>query len=315
MWCGDHRQVQTSVVRLARAMALSAACVACATALSACTGSGGSPTRGGTVAVLAPVHPVSAKVLAADVAVVSKRLEVIGQSSDTASVRGTTVVVTGARLKVPAADLARSGHLYLRTVLCGAPAYQPPVNGTSPPSGPLPACGVYATTAAHLSVQANTQQPADNIPPDPALAPYRSTQSDDPNQTVLLGADPAAGPQQYPRFVLARASNRTATAIASASATFDRSIDQWAVSYTLTSSGSRAWDQVAGTNFHQFVAFDLDGLVETAPLIQPAESVFTSFGGRGEISGSFTAVSARALAAALASGPWAAPLHAVTVRP
>jgi preprotein translocase subunit SecD len=128
---------------------------------------------------------------------------------------------------------------------------------------------------------------------------------------VLLPTDPKAGAQQYARFVLGKAS-LDASAIASASALFDNSIDAWAVTYTLTPSGSRAWDQVAEANFHQYVALDLDGLVMSAPLIQPNQSSFTSFDGRGEISGNFNAVSAKALAAVLASGPLVAPLRLQT---
>ncbi len=103
-----------------------------------------------------------------------------------------------------------------------------------------------------------------------------------------------------------------ATAVASASALFDTTIDAWAVSYALTPSGSRAWDQVVQANFHQHLAVDVDGLVESAPLIPPDQSVFSSFGGKGEISGNLTAASAKALAAMLASGSLVAPLHPVS---
>ncbi len=238
----------------------------------------------------------------------TRRLQAVGQSSDTATLRGTEVIVTGTQLKIPAGDLAKTGHFYIRPVLCGAPIYSPPANTKSPPSGQLPSCGQDATTAANLAVNVNSGQPANNIPANPASGPYQSTANDNPKKKVLLPDDPAAGAQQYSRFVLAKAS-LGATAIASASALFDTSIDAWAVSYTLTPSGARSWDQVAKANFHQYVALDLDGLVESAPLIQPNQVVFTSFGGKGEISGNFTAASAKTLAALLGSGPLAAPLH------
>ena len=82
-------------------MALYVVCaVGSAGTLSACTGS----TEGPTVAVFAPVHPASASALAADAATLTRRLEAFGQSSDTASVRGTEVIVTGTKLKISAAD-------------------------------------------------------------------------------------------------------------------------------------------------------------------------------------------------------------------
>ena len=59
---------------------------------------------------------------------------------------------------------------------------------------------------------------------------------------MLLATDPAAGPQQYPRFVLAK-SALNGNAIASASAVFDTSISHWAVSYTL--KAVTPWDTVA----------------------------------------------------------------------
>jgi preprotein translocase subunit SecD len=76
----------------------------------------------------------------------------------------------------------------------------------------------------------------------------------------------------------------------------------WIVSYTLTSTGSKAWDSVAQTNFHHPLAIELDGVVQSAPFIQPTQTSFTSFGGSGQISGSFTEASAKQLAMAMQFG-------------
>jgi preprotein translocase subunit SecD len=301
------RFVQTSVVPTLRRAARPLFLLASITVMSACT----TTTTGATVAVFRPVHPVGAGELAADAATITKRLQHLGQSSDVASVRGTEVIVTGTPLRLPAADLARTGHFYLRPVLCGAPPFTPPAGGRLTLPNPVPSCGQDATTAANLAVNVNSGQPANDIPADPVFARYESSRNDDPGETVLLPCDPAAGAQQYNRFVLAKASFG-ATSISSASATFDTTINQWAVGYTLTSSGASAWDHVAEQNFHQYVALDLDGAVESAPLIQPDQLAFTSFGGRGEISGNFTAPSAKTLAALLFSGPLVAPLRPVS---
>jgi len=284
--------------------------VASAVALSACT----SAAQVATIDVYTPIHPATANSLTMDAAILRKRLRVIGDSSDMASVRAMKVVITGHRLKVPATDLDQVGHFYIRPVLCGAPAYSPTVAGGIVTPSPLPRCqSQYATTAANLDLNSDIGQPTNTIGPDPIFASVPSTSADDvdPSNSVLLPTDPKAGAQQYARFVLGKAS-LDASAIASASALFDNSIDAWAVTYTLTPSGSRAWDQVAEANFHQYVALDLDGLVMSAPLIQPNQSSFTSFDGRGEISGNFNAVSAKALAAVLASGPLVAPLRLQT---
>ena len=46
---------------------------------------------------------------------------------------------------------------------------------------------------------------------------------------------------------------------------------------------------MAEENFHQLLAIELDGEVYSAPIIQPTQSTFSSFDGKGEISGSLTA--------------------------
>jgi preprotein translocase subunit SecD len=53
---------------------------------------------------------------------------------------------------------------------------------------------------------------------------------------------------------------------------------------------------------------DVDGVTVSAPLMQPSQSTFASFGGRFQVSGNFTRNSARQLAAVLASGPLPAAL-------
>jgi preprotein translocase subunit SecD len=54
--------------------------------------------------------------------------------------------------------------------------------------------------------------------------------------------------------------------------------------------------------FHAGIAIDLDGIVESAPIIQPGQSSFSSFGGSGQISGNFTSTSAHQLADVLEYG-------------
>jgi preprotein translocase subunit SecD len=80
------------------------------------------------------------------------------------------------------------------------------------------------------------------------------------------------------------------------------SIGQWVVNYSLTKTGSPLWDKVAEKNFHALLAIELDGVVQSAPLIQPNQASFTSFDGQGEISGSFNEQSAKNLALAMQFG-------------
>jgi preprotein translocase subunit SecD len=77
----------------------------------------------------------------------------------------------------------------------------------------------------------------------------------------------------------------------------------WVVNYTLTKTGSPLWDSVAEKNFHTYLGIELDGVVQSAPLIQPSQSTFTSFDGTGEISGgNMTEADAKSLAIAMEFG-------------
>ncbi|EQD38602.1 preprotein translocase subunit SecD, partial [mine drainage metagenome] len=80
----------------------------------------------------------------------------------------------------------------------------------------------------------------------------------------------------------------------------------------MTSSGSAAWDSVAQANFHAMVGIDLDGVVESAPIIQPGQSAFSSFGGNGQISGNFTEKTAKDLALVLQYGSLPVTLQRLT---
>ena len=70
----------------------------------------------------------------------------------------------------------------------------------------------------------------------------------------------------------------------------------WSVHLDLTRAGSRAWDALAEQQFHQQVAITASGKVVSAPIIQPNDATFESFGGTAVISGSFTRKQAEALA-------------------
>ena len=104
----------------------------------------------------------------------------------------------------------------------------------------------------------------------------------------------------------------TGRSIASATATQNQT-GAWVVDYTLAgSAGSALWDKVAQENFHQLLGIELDGEVYSAPIIQPTQSSFSSFQGRGEISGSLTQQDAQNLAQAMNFGALPVTLKAAT---
>jgi preprotein translocase subunit SecD len=191
--------------------------------------------------------------------------------------------------------VGQTAQLLFRPVLCEATgATKKAVAVTT-----MPACGAsYLDTAANLAVNSSTGNPTNNIAPDPSFAAITSTspQNDNKANEVLLPAlgDPAL------RYVLGP-SQLTGHSVHSAVAQ-QNTIGQWVVNYTLTKTGSPLWDKVAEKNFHALLAIELDGVVQSAPLIQPAQATFSSFDGQGEISGSFNEQSAKNLALAMQFG-------------
>jgi preprotein translocase subunit SecD len=84
---------------------------------------------------------------------------------------------------------------------------------------------------------------------------------------------------------------------------------QWVVNFTFDSIGSRRFADVTRGNVGHPFAIVLDGKVISAPVIREAIT-----GGRGEISGNFTAQSASDLAVLLRAGALPAPLTVVEER-
>jgi preprotein translocase subunit SecD len=232
-------------------------------------------------------------------------------------------------------QIGQTARLYFRPVQCYAyPESVPkhaPKNYTPPRSvGAVPACQTsYAVNASSLNVQANPSSPngftSNNVPPDPQYAAVPSTSTVKPNyenSTVVLpgvgnnclanGYRCVLGPSELP-----------GSAVSGAQATQDQT-GQWVVDYNLSGSskglpasckgqnGSQCWDAVAQNNFHLPLAIELDGQVYSAPLIQPTQATFTSFAGKGQISGSLSQQDANNLAQAMNYGALPVVLKAAT---
>ena len=275
------------------------------------------PTGPGRTAVLAPAHAVAPAVLERSAAVVRRRLRSLGAGGAAVTVRAGTVVVSGPGV-TPAlvAVVAEPGALFVRPVLCGAPAQSAPAptttsgadSGTRTAAGTLSCGAAYATTAANLGVDpdsqaANGYQANPPIPPDPAFAGVASTPADrdDPAQRVLLPADPAGNPQQYSRFVLGPA-EMDSRGVVGARATYQRDEAGWIVTVQLDGAGQAQWDAAARRSFHAYLAFDVDATVVSAPIIEPVSTTYSSFRGQMVLAGFSRRGEATDLAALLDSG-------------
>ncbi len=215
-------------------------------------------------------------------------------------------------------QIGQTARMYFRPVQCFA--YAQPVPKASktkvlPPGvEAIPSCGSqYQLTATNLNINTNTGQAQNNVPPDPQYTSFPSTSVNKPNyefSTVLLPGLTSSGTGGQ-RYVLGR-TQMTGHAISSAQATQNQT-GAWVVDYTLNGAANSAlWDQVAQANFHQLVGIELDGVVYSAPIIQPNQASPTSFQGRGEISGSLTQQDAQNLAQAMNYGALPVTLKAAT---
>jgi preprotein translocase subunit SecD len=232
-------------------------------------------------------------------------------------------------------QIGQTARLYFRPVECYAyPQAVPkhaPKNYTPPRGiGPVPPCGTqYAVNATSLNVQPNSSSPngftSNNVPPDPAYETVPSTSTAKPNYANASVLLPGVGTNCLAagyRCVLGP-SVLPGSAVTSAQATQNQT-GQWVVDYNLSGSskglpasckgqsGSQCWDAVAQANFHLPLAIELDGQVYSAPLIQPTQTSFSSFDGKGEISGSLTQQDANNLAQAMNYGALPVVLKAAT---
>ncbi len=201
--------------------------------------------------------------------------------------------------------------MYFRPVLCFAAPCAAPAGSTAKaaPTGtePIPACSPASlVTPANLNVLPNSGPQgyaSNNTPPDQQYASYPSTSAHEPgytSSTVLLpGVSRACGNAAHLRCVLGPV-EMSSRAIDKATAIRNQT-GQWVVDYSTTDRGAALWDRVAQESFHGFLAIELNGVVYSAPIIQPTQTSFSSFDGRGEISGSLTRSQAIHLARALNS--------------
>ncbi|MGA2969169.1 MAG: protein translocase subunit SecD [Acidimicrobiales bacterium] len=230
--------------------------------------------------------------------ILTNRVDGLGVSGAQVNLQGKNIVVSVPGVKDARKVLhtvGQTAQLLFRPVLCETTGASKKAVAVKT----VPACGTsYLTTAANLAVNTSTGNPTNNIAPDPAYVNIKSTApiNDNKNNVVIL---PALGDTGV-RYVLGKA-QLTGHSVHSAVAQ-QNAIGQWVVNYTLTKTGSPLWDTVAKNNFHAFLAIELDGVVQSAPLIQPSQAAFSSFDGQGEISGSFNEQSAKNLALAMQFG-------------
>ncbi len=142
------------------------------------------------------------------------------------------------------------------------------------------------------------------------MIPTTARAGDQRNACVVLPDKP--GGKKAGRYYLGKAALTGKGTVDTAKSEFVPS-QGWTVKMDLTDSGSSKWDALAQQQFHKQVAIVLDGLVQSAPTIQPTDAAFTSFGGTAVISGSFTQDEADNLAKLIRFGALPVTLKQVNV--
>ncbi len=257
---------------------------------------------GGLSVVYTPATHASNADMQEVVTILNNRVNGLGVSGAAVNLQGKNVVVS-----VPGVTDARrvlklvgeTAQLLFRPVLCQVAE---PTKKAKTYPGSVPACASsYLWTAAALGVTPNNSPQGFSSNTVAVDSTYSIVKTTNPNKDLakdnvilpLLGSPGV-------RYLLGP-SELTGQAIGKALAQQDQ-VGAWVVNYTLTKTGSPQWDAVANRNFHQALAIELDGVIQSAPLIQPGQAAFTSFAGTGQISGSFTEQGAKNLAIAMQFG-------------
>jgi preprotein translocase subunit SecD len=268
----------------------------CLGALGAVIGLGYSPAlgldlQGGVSVVYKPAHQVPQDQLDQAISIIRNRVDALGVAEPNIARQGGNIIIQlpGVKDQQRAIQIVgQTAQLFFRPVLCTAPPYTPPAPGQPPPPAGPPSC---SSSAAAGQV-------------DPSLASVPSTPkgNDTAQGNVLL-------PQKdsTTRYVLGPAI-LNGSIIKSASAAVPQSGGGWQVNFTLTSSGSPKFDQLAQQYYQKQVAIELDGTVQSAPTINAQ-----SFGGNGQITGNFNEGSAKNLALILRYGALPVQLNQQTV--
>jgi preprotein translocase subunit SecD len=283
--------------------------------------------QGGVSVVLAPKGKAKADALDKAVDIIRSRVDSLGVAEPEISRQGENIIIDlpGVKNQDRARRLVgRTAELRFRPVLQVLPPEGVEVTTTTttaPASTNTTAAGASTSTTKQPGVIAGqaTTTTATTTPPTsattaPATTPttaapltgkVATSAEDDPAKDVVLPVRPGRGEEKGQRMRLGPA-ELTGRAVSSAKAELIGG--GWGVSLRFNKEGSTGFDDMAKKYFGQRVAIVLDGVIQSAPTIQSQE-----FGGRAQITGSFTQSEARDLALVLRYGALPITLQEQTV--
>ncbi|MEV0669959.1 hypothetical protein [Mycobacterium sp. NPDC050441] len=242
--------------------------------------------------------PPSPDAVAKAQAVVEKRLYEIGFSGSEVAVDADTVVVTiPSREPDAVRDITMPGRLTIRPVIHAMPAK--PESAPPPPATPAPSVAkpdqaqrisdekeLRQSTNPSIQILALQYQATRCGDDDDALAGH-----DDPNLPLVTCSTDGETVYLLDKSVM------TGAEISDADSGYSQDAGRYTVDVAFTGAGTKTWADFTSANIGTQTAFTLDTRVVSAPEIREAIT-----GGRVQITGDFTADSARELAGVLKSG-------------
>ncbi|HVF75036.1 MAG TPA: protein translocase subunit SecD [Acidimicrobiales bacterium] len=234
--------------------------------------------QGGTSVVLQPKDPATRGVLNQSIEIIRNRVDALGVAEPDISRLGDNIVVQlpGVKDADRALEIVgQTAELRFRPVVGELPPENapPPTTSSTAPADPA------ATTTTTMN---------------PATVPTTTREEDLPDKPVVL---PELDEGRVVRRYQLGAAEMTGRAVATARANFTAEAGQWAVDFELTGEGAEQFDAMAAKYLQRQIAIVLDGVVQSAPVIQQAD-----FNGKGQISGDFTEREAKDLALVLRYG-------------
>ncbi len=292
--------------------------------------SGNSPVlgldlQGGVSVVLSPVGKYKPAALDVAVDIIRTRVDSLGVAEPEISRQGNDIVVDlpGVKDRAKAERLVgQTAELRFRPVIAaGLPSEAAQAKGattSSTTSSTAPGAATTTTAPPATTAEAKAAVASCDNAKVGALTTIPTTKRVGDQRDVCVVLPDKPGGKNAPRYYLGSAclsKNEclTGKAVSSAKAEFV-SGQGWTVVMDLTGSGSSLWDKMAQQQFHKQVAIVLDGLVQSAPQIQPQDQAFTSFGGTAQISGNFTGGEASDLAKLINYGSLPVVLKKVNVQ-
>ena len=271
--------------------------------------------QGGTSVVLSPVGKFKSDTLDVAIDIIRNRVDTFGTLEPEITRQGSDIVIDlpGVKDRDKAIALVgKTAELRFRPVVAPLPseAAQAKAATTTTTTAPgatttttLPPPSAAETKAAVAACDDAKLASATDIP--------TTRRADDTRDKCVVLPDKPGG-RGANRYYLGKAGLTGKGTVDTAKAEFQPG-QGWTVKMDLTGKGSSKWDALAQQQFHKQVAIVLDGIVQSAPTIQPQDAAFSSFGGTAVISGSFDESSADDLAKLIRFGALPVTLKQVNV--